>query len=195
VVQTRRDDRPDERRNGGGERRAPRPLDAAGLEQLALRYVERFATTRAKLVTYLKRKLREREWTGEGEPDPAALAERMAELRYVDDQAFAEARAAALTRRGLGPRRVRDALRQAGIDEEEAGRLAPSGEEAAAAALSFARRRRFGPWASGGGAADRDILARQMAAMARAGHGYALSRRILEWPGGTEPEPAELLGD
>ena len=46
------------------ERRQPPPLDAAALERLALRYVERFATTRGRLTDYLTRKIRERGWEG-----------------------------------------------------------------------------------------------------------------------------------
>ena len=42
------------------EPRLARPLDAAALDRLALRYVERFATTRGKLADYLRRKMRER---------------------------------------------------------------------------------------------------------------------------------------
>ena len=57
----------------------PRPLDAAALDQLALRYVERFATTRGKLADYLRRKVRERGWQG-APVDPASVAERMAAL-------------------------------------------------------------------------------------------------------------------
>ena len=46
--------------------RKPRPpLNAAKLEELALGYVGRFATSRAKLLSYLKRKLRERGWDGD----------------------------------------------------------------------------------------------------------------------------------
>lgn len=41
------------------------PLDPARLERLALRYVERFATTRVKLTRYLERKVRERGWDNE----------------------------------------------------------------------------------------------------------------------------------
>ena len=56
------------------------------------------------------------------------------------------------------------------------------------AALTFARRRRLGPF--GPGAADRAARDRQLAAMMRAGHGFALSRRIVE---ATEPiEPDDL---
>jgi regulatory protein len=91
------------------ERRPPRPLDAAALDRLALRYVERFATTQGKLADYLRRKVRERGW--EGEPaDPAAIAARMAALGYVDDRLYAESKAAALARRGLGARRVGAAM-------------------------------------------------------------------------------------
>ena len=77
-------------------RRAPRPLDAARLDELALTYVARFATTATKLERYLKRKLRERGWEGEGdagrEPDLAALVGRYVELGYVDDASWARAR-------------------------------------------------------------------------------------------------------
>ena len=70
-------------------RRPAPPLDAAALDRLALRYVERFATTRGKLADYLRRKVRERGWTGP-DADPQAIAERMAGLGYIDDRQFAE---------------------------------------------------------------------------------------------------------
>ncbi|MBO0750062.1 MAG: RecX family transcriptional regulator, partial [Porphyrobacter sp.] len=88
-------------------RRAPKPLDSARLQELALAYVARFSTTAAKLERYLLRKLRERGWDGPGEPQPGALVERYVELGYVDDEAFARARASGLLRRGYGERRVR----------------------------------------------------------------------------------------
>lgn len=173
-------------------RRAPAPLDQAALERLALRYVERFATTRGRLADYLARKLRARGWAGEGEPDPAAVAERMASLGYVDDRAFAAARAASMARRGLGARRVAAALRHAGVQEADADAVQPAVEdERVRSALAFARRKRFGPWAAA--APERDALDRQLAAMARAGHGYALSRRILLLEPGAEVEEDALL--
>jgi regulatory protein len=158
-------------------RRPPPPLDAAALDRLALRYVERFATTRGKLADYLRRKVRERGWDG-AEADPDGVAARMAELGYVDDRAFAEARAAAMTRRGLGAARVSAALRHAHVGEEDAAAVAPSVEAAAvASAMDFARRRRIGPYAAE--PADRAGRDRQLAQMARAGHGFALARRIV----------------
>ena len=50
--------------------RKPSPLTATRLQDLALSYVARFATTRAKLEAYLVRKLRERGWEGDDPPTP-----------------------------------------------------------------------------------------------------------------------------
>lgn len=170
------------------ERRPPKPLDYALMERLALRYVERFATTEGKLVDYLRRKLRERGWAGEGAPDPQALAAKMVELRYIDDRAYAEAKAAALARRGLGARRVRQALHSARIGDEDSEAVAPQVAEAARdAALAFARRRRIGPF--GDGETDRAMREKQFAAMMRAGHDMALARRIVS------AAPGEMLED
>jgi regulatory protein len=163
------------------------PLDPADLERFALRYVERYATTRAKLADYLKRKIRERGWAGGAPPDPVALAERMAGLGYIDDRAFAEARAGAMGRRGLGRRRVAEALRQAGIESEDAEAVAPLiAADAAASAVAFARRRRIGPFARE--SADRPLREKQIAAMLRAGHGLDLARRIVSMAPGEDAE-------
>lgn len=162
------------------------PLNSADLERLALRYVERFATTRARLADYLTRKIRERGWAGEEAADPAGIAQRMADLGYVDDRLYAEAKAGAMGRRGLGARRVRQALRFAGIAEEDAAALAPAIEgDETASALAFARRRRIGPWARE--AADRPTQEKQVAAMVRAGHAPGLARSIVRMAPGDDP--------
>ena len=153
------------------------PLDAAALDRLALRYVERFATTRRRLTDYLLRKIRERGWDGPT-ADPAALAEKLAELGYIDDRAFGEARAAAMGRRGLGKRRVTGALQQAGLDEEDREAVTPAVEDRALeTAMAFARRRRIGPFATV--RAERPEREKQIAAMIRGGHDFALARRIV----------------
>ena len=98
-------------------RRSPPPLDSSRLQELALRYVSKYATTRAKLREYLTRKLRERGWDGERQPDLEALANRFAELGYVDDAAFALSKSRSLTARGYGRRRLDEKLRLAGVGE------------------------------------------------------------------------------
>lgn len=158
--------------------RSQPPLNAADLDRFALRYVERFATTRGRLAAYLARKIRERGWAGDTPPDPEAVAERMAERGYVNDRAFAESRVRSMSRRGLGARRVEATLRHDGIDAEDSAAVAPAiAAEAAASALAFARRKRIGPYARE--AAERAVQEKQLAAMLRAGHDLALSRRIV----------------
>lgn len=164
--------------------RRPRPpLDAGSLNELALAYVGRFATTRAKLRTYLHRKLRERGWDGPGEADLDGLAERFAALGYIDDAAFAFAKARALTGRGYGLRRVEQSLRSAGVAEGDDGAAREHAKrERVAAALRFAERRRLGPFA--GEAPDRQGRERAIAAMIRAGHPFGLAKAILDLPPG-----------
>ena len=181
-----------------GERAPPKPIDAAGLERMALRYVERFATTRGRLTDYLVRKLRERGWDGGAGSDgggaaaePAELAQRMADLGYVDDRAFAEQRAAAMQRRGLGARRVAGAFREAGIDDGDAESVAPAiADRAVESALAFARRKRIGPYGNGEG--DRKAHEKQLAAMLRAGHRFDLARKIVAAPPSEDPESIDF---
>lgn len=124
------------------------------------------------------RKVRER--GADGVLDIDALADRMVELRYVDDRAFAEARVAAMERRGLGPRRVRDALRHAGVGGEDADAVSDVIDAGAiAAAIAFARRKRIGPFGPVDAAPiERDRREKQIGAMVRAGHAPSLARRI-----------------
>jgi regulatory protein len=174
---------------GRGERRAVPPLDEAALERLALRYAERYATSRAKLSRYLLRKTRERGWAGEGEAPPiAAIVERMAGLGYVDDRAFATARTATLTRRGLGVRRIAADLQAAGIAPDDSAEPRAAAEaEALTAALHYARRRKIGPFAAA--APDRAGREKALAAMLRAGHPLDLARKVVR------AEPGDELGE
>lgn len=178
--------------HGRGNRRAAKPLDQARLDELALRYVGRYATTRSKLTSYLRRKIAERGWAGEEAAEPAAVAERLARLGYVDDSAFALAKASAHSARGLGKRRLAGALRSAGVeadDGEAAFRLAE--EEALDAALRCARRRRLGPFATAR-PDDRKARERAIAAMIRAGHRFDLSAAIVDLPLGDSVALDEL---
>jgi regulatory protein len=172
-------------------RRPARPLDDARLHELALRYVGKYATTRAKLRAYLVRKVRERGWAGGREPDLEALANRFAELGYIDDAAYALAQSRSLMARGYGKGRLSDKLRIAGVEEsdgEAAGRHADA--EAVAAALRFAERRRIGPFAVA--AVERPEREKWIGAMVRAGHGFGLARAIAALAPGSPIDIDEL---
>ena len=163
--------------------RAPRivrPLDPARLNELALAYVARFATSTGKLSQYLRRKLRERGWEATAEPDLAALIARFAAAGYVDDAGFARGRASGLRRRGFGDRRIEQTLRGAGISDDD--RAAARGDEAQArrAALVLARKRGFGPF--GAERPDPAKRQKQFAAMLRAGHPLDSVRFLIDAP-------------
>ncbi|MGL4543280.1 MAG: regulatory protein RecX [Polymorphobacter sp.] len=164
----------------------PPPLDAASLRALGLRYVARYATSAAKLRQYLMRKLKERGWDDAAPPDVAAVVGRMVELGYIDDRVFGEAKVRGLAARGYGARRVAQALGAAGLERGLVAELAAV-PDADAAALTYARRRRFGRWDTA--PADPLRTQRQFAAMLRAGHAPAAIRRALG------ADPGDTAGD
>jgi regulatory protein len=167
--------------------RAKAPLDAAALERLALHYVGRYATSRAKLSGYLRRKLAERGWAEEGEPPVEALVTRFADAGYVDDKALADARGRTLAARGYGARRLGQALGALGITEQDAAEARQQAEGGAwETALRFARRRRIGPFAEE--PLDEKAYRRAFGAMVRAGHTPKDVHRILSIPPGSPPD-------
>lgn len=171
-------------------RKPPPPLDPETLNAIAVRYVERFQTSRARLLRLLQQKLRQRGWKeGLPPPDLAAIADRMVELGYVNDAAFAQARTRGLTRRGMGAGRVRTSLASYGIDRDTSNE-ALEGHDPVASAVDFARRKRLGPF--GPPVTDPKVRNRQMGAMARAGHPQGLARAILNARSEEDlPQPGE----
>ena len=171
--------------------RPRKPLNGERLHELALYYVGRFATTRAKLAAYLKRKLRERGWEDASPPDVERLVERMAASGLVDDALYALSKSRSLSERGYGAARVRQSLRAAGVDEEDgAAAHELAANEAAEAALRFAKRRRIGPFADA--IADRKERERGISAMVRAGHSFEIARTIIECEPGEVPDVDEI---
>lgn len=160
----------------------PRPLDPVRLEELALAYVARFATTAARLDRYLVRKLRERGWAAGDEPPVAALIARFVAAGYVDDAGYARAKTGSLLRRGYGARRIAQALNEAGIDA--ALREDVRADEAAQrrAALAMAHKRSFGPFGADAQAQSDwpRRRERQLAAMLRAGHPMDSARILVD---------------
>jgi regulatory protein len=175
----------------GGPRRPRPPLDEDKLNELMLHYVARFATSRAKLAAYLSRKLRERGWAGKAEPPIEAMVAKAVRLGFVDDAAFALSKSRTLTARGYGERRVGQALHAAGIDDSDAEPARNHArDESVEAALHFARRRRFGPYAAI--VPTPEAREKALAAMIRAGHGFRLAKCILALPPGAKVDVQAL---
>ncbi len=172
----------DEHATSGHTRRRPKPLDRNRLEELALAYVARFATSAGKLRAYLQRKLRERGYVGDEGTDIEVLVLKFVEKGYVDDEAYGRAKANDLMARGYGTRRVQQTLRAAGIGEDVCYSLLPEQAQSRQAALVLARKRRFGPYsvAHGSGIEDeRKRHEKQLAALVRAGHDFEIARHVI----------------
>jgi regulatory protein len=169
-------------------KRVPNPLDPAKLDELALAYAARFATSAWKLRTYLRRKVALCGWVGDEDsapPDIDGLVEQMVRAGYVDDEAFARGRGSGLLRRGYGARRIDETLRSAGVGEDLRGSAYGSERERREAALTMARKRGFGPFSRSAQPDQRpDPAARekQLAAMLRAGHPLASARELVDAP-------------
>lgn len=159
-------------------KRSPKPLDEDRLYELAVAYAARFATSSAKLGTYLNRKLYERGWAGETEPDVDALVARFVHHGFVDDAAYARMKADSLLRRGYGARRIGQALHHAGIEETLRHETSPDEAAERTAAFALAKRRRFGPF--GDAASDPKKREKQLAALVRAGHSFDSARMVVD---------------
>ena len=163
------------------KRRNSSPLNQTTLHDLALSYLARFSTSAAKLENYLYRKIRERGVDdAAGDLDVGAIVERMVELRYVDDEAYAQARSSGLLRKGYGARRVEQALRGAGIAEHVRSDVAPDEYQARNAAVAIARKRGFGPFSRSDEQIGLKLREKQIAAMIRAGHTFDAAKAIID---------------
>ncbi len=170
------------------QNRVIKPLNNEKLRALALHYAGRYATTRGKLTSYLTRKIRERGWDEEAPADLEALIANFAELGYVNDAGFAEARSRSFVRRGYGTRRLAQDLNAAGITETDSADAMNEAQDGAwASAENFARRKRIGPFASA--IATPELKQKQLQAFLRAGHGFDIARRFIQ------AEPGEELGE
>jgi regulatory protein len=112
----------------------------------------------------------------------------------VDDRVYAEGRAAALFRRGTAPRAIRAALGAKGVAaptiEAVLGTLGNGGNPELVAATALARRRRLGPFRPAETRAGRRN--KDLAALARAGFGYDVARRVID---ADDPDMLESMTD
>lgn len=131
-------------RAGGGagprRRRAKDPLGDALEPALELAYAQ--IASRPRSAAEIRRRLVR---AGSTAPVIDRVIERLHELRYLDDAAFARSRAGSLARRGFGPQAIASKLAQAGVRGETARdglREAVAGDEPALARDALEKRLR-----------------------------------------------------
>jgi regulatory protein len=178
--------------------RRTKPATRALLEAVALRYLERFASSAASLRRVLMRRVRRSAQEHGSDPaEGAAMVEaviaRNLALGLLDDDAYARAKAAGLHRRGRSAKGIAATLAAKGIARDLVQAVTgnaearPGGDLAAAAAL--ARRRRLGPYRDEG---EREAhRQKDLAAFARAGFSRYVAERVLDC--GDEAALASLL--
>ena len=178
-------------------RRRVRNVTAKSLENAALHYLQRFSSSSANLRRVLLRRIERARRADATVADNAEAAidgivEKFQRLKLIDDAAYAAGKAISLRRRGSSRRTIGGKLRLAGIDLDQIDRAIEAADDELApaqssdegpdaelrAALRLAERRRLGPYRP---AAEREERrARDLAALARAGFGYDIARRVIE---------------
>lgn len=189
--------------------KVPRKVTPPSLRNAALYYLQRFSASRDGVSRVLWRKVQRSIAHHGGDEAEArgwveALLDDLERLGLLDDRRFAEGRVRSLTARGTSQRGIRQALGRKGVAaeviEQAMDRIAD--DEGAEdprlrdlrAALTYARRRRLGPYRP---AEDRGIRReKDMAALARQGFSHDVARRVLdaETPEDLEAEIEEARG-
>ena len=187
--------------DGGGRspRAKRRPLKATdqALERAAQRYLERYDTASGHLRRLLLAKVTLSARLYGTDPEAGAatverLLQRFLKAGILDDRRFAEARLRSLRAKGCSQAMVRARLSAKGIsaaliDEVLATELGRTEESDLAAALTYAKRRRLGPFrlVDREGRRDRDL-----AALGRQGFSYQTAKQVIDCA-----DPGALLAE
>ena len=172
-------------------KRTASPITAKYLQNAAVFYLERYASSAEGLRRVLRRRVSKARLLDAPVMDNVdeaieAVVQKFVSAGLLDDTAFAQTKARSLHRRGLSGRLTRQRLQVAGVGREDVDKAMEALDEELGtdparrelqAALAFARRRRLGPWRTKDREANKP---RDLASMARAGFAYELARRVIE---------------
>jgi len=179
------------------KRRQPLKATPKALERSALYYLDRYDTASGHLRRLLMAKvtLSARLYgtdPAEGADAVEQLIQRFLAAGVLDDSRFARERLRSLRARGTSQAMIRARLRAKGVatalidqafDEQEVSGPNPD----LAAALTYAKRRRLGPFRREDRAERRD---RDLAALGRQGFDYEIAKRVIDCE-----DPAQLLSE
>ena len=158
------------------------------MTKAAYHYLSRYDTSVANLRAVLERRVLRAARIETVDEDKARqdieqVLSKLVGLGLLNDEAFAAARARSLHRRGSSSRAIQARLTQLGLDAELiAPAIAQRNEDSAdpelSAAITFARRRRLGPYRSGDDRAER--RERDLAALGRQGFTYDIALKVVD---------------
>ena len=180
----------DNSKTNSGKRRTKitRKVSAASLENAALYYLGRFATSSGNLRQVLERRIMRAAKHHDTDIEACKqlvgdLIQRYLESGILNDGIYAQAQAASMNKRGKSLRAIRARLRQKAvssdlIDDAFAVLASEVDQPDLAAAIDYARKRRLGPYRRNTGKPENPK--KVLAALARSGFSYSLALRILE---------------
>lgn len=170
----------------------PRKISAQYLENAALYYLQRYATSAENFRRVMSRKIKRSCTFHDVPPEPfyPVLEDMIA--RYIsagllNDKGFAEAKTASLRRQGKSRQAILAKLQAKGLakaDIEQAIVITDEekGDDAELlAARTLARRKKLGSWRTKPMMDPVKDRQKEMAAMARAGFSYEVSRQVLDF--------------
>lgn len=168
----------------------PRRISAQYLENAALYYLQRYASSAENLRRVLLRKVKRSSDFHKTDPEPFYPVIDDMILRYersglLNDKGFAEAKVASLRRQGQSRQAILAKLQAKGLTRADieaalAQAAAEHAEDAEmTAALAFIRRKKIGRYAKAP-AGDPKARQKELAAMGRAGFSYELARAALQ---------------
>ena len=175
------------------QQKQPRKISRQYLENAALYYLQRYATSSENFRRVLTRKIIRSCTFHKVDAEPFfPIIEEMI-VRYeraglLNDKGFAEAKVSSLRRQGQSKKAILAKLQAKGLGRDdidgalEAIDTERSGDDdpEMAAALTFARKKRLGRWRKGP-APDIKQRQKELAAMGRAGFSYEVARAALDY--------------
>tara|TARA_B100000315_G_scaffold210567_1_gene206908 strand:+ start:9147 stop:9740 length:594 start_codon:yes stop_codon:yes gene_type:complete len=170
------------------KKKVPRKATPKSLENAALYYLQRFSSSSENLRRVLMRRVQRSAYHHDTDPEEGAeviaqLIKRYNEVGLLDDAQFAKVRAEGLNRRGSSARAIRAKLAEKGVAADLISATLEKLKEEdqnpeLTAAVTFARKRRIGPYRS---ADDRsELREKDLAALARAGFNYDMAQKVID---------------
>jgi regulatory protein len=166
------------------ERKPPKKISKTYLENAALYYLQRYATSSENLKRVLLRKVKRSCSFHEMEVDTFIplvedLVTRYTASGLLDDKTFAAARVTSLRRQGLSTRAILAKLQMKGLSAKQIETALKSIDEEKdnpelAAAVAYAKRKKLGPFRTK--APDPQ---KELAALGRAGFSFDIAKQVL----------------
>ena len=164
----------------------PRKLSKTYLENAALHYLGRYASTAANLRRVMRRKIQRSAKAHEQNPEEFLIIledmiERYVRSGLINDESFARARTDSLRRSGASRKTIAVKLQIKGVERAMVDTVAKGTEEdEMTAARVFARKKQLGPHRKKKVQDVRKEDAKDIAKMARAGYSYDIIRTVLK---------------